>query len=141
MSAATLREQVRDRAGAACEYCQIPERLTVLSFQIDHIVALKHGGSNSLENLAFVCAHCNSYKGPNVAGVHPASKEITRLYNPRQDSWREHFQWNGEQLLGLTPVGDVTIAVLRINLPLRASVRAALIEEEIFPTARSTARP
>ena len=36
-------------------------------------------------------------------------------------------------MVGKTPVGTVTIDVLAINLPYRIALRAALIEEGIFP--------
>ena len=62
-----------------------------------------------------------------------ATNEIVPLFNPRQDRWVDQFAWNGPVLVGKTPVGTVTIAVLAINLPYRIALRAALIEEGIFP--------
>jgi hypothetical protein len=47
-----MQQQVREQAGSICEYCHLPEALTTLPFQIDHIIAEKHGGPTSLENLA-----------------------------------------------------------------------------------------
>ncbi len=44
-----------------------------------------------------------------------------------------NFAWNGSILVGKTPVGIVTIDVLAMNLPYRRALRAALIEEGIFP--------
>ena len=34
-----LRGQVAKRAAYCCEYCQLPEPLTALPFQIDHVIA------------------------------------------------------------------------------------------------------
>ncbi len=47
-----LQEAVRQRAQDRCEYCQFPARFARVPFQIDHIVAEKHGGPTTLENLA-----------------------------------------------------------------------------------------
>ncbi len=128
----TLREQIRQRAGSRCEYCQLPDDLVSTPFQIDHIIAEKHGGQTQLSNLAWSCIHCNSFKGPNIAGRDKETR-TARLFNPRQDSWSEHFEWDGPILRGTSPVGRVTMDVLRINLPYRVSVRSSLIKEGIFP--------
>ncbi len=128
-----LRQRVASRAQYRCEYCQLPEPLTALPFQIDHVIAEKHEGETSLENLAYACLHCNRFKGPNIAGWDRESKQTVRLFDPRQDRWSDHFEWEGSVLKGRTAIGRVTIAVLRINLPYRAAVRRSLIEEGRFP--------
>ena len=93
---------VRARARGFCEYCRFPERFADTPFQVDHIIAEKHRGQTEIGNLAYACFYCNSYKGPNLAGIDPETKEIIRLFNPRKDSWNYHFQWNGPVLTGLT---------------------------------------
>lgn len=47
-----LRRQVRDRAQGQCEYCRIHEEDVVFPHEADHIIAEKHGGPTTLENLA-----------------------------------------------------------------------------------------
>ena len=128
----TLRQQVAARATCQCEYCCMPERWASLPLQVDHIIAEKHNGETSLDNLAYACVHCNAFKGPNIAGRDPATKNIERLFNPRQDDWEEHFRWDGPTLEARTAIGRVTLAVLRINLPYRVAVRASLMEEGQF---------
>ena len=59
---AGLERFVRQRAQQRCEYCRIPAYLQWLHFQIDHVIAQKHGGETAAENLALACFHCNSYK-------------------------------------------------------------------------------
>ena len=59
--------------------------------------------------------------------------EVVRLFHPRQDRWQEHFAWEGPRLVGRTPVGQATIAVLAINASYRLEVRQALIAEGVFP--------
>ena len=88
---ARLRQTVRDRAESRCEFCHLPERIAELPFQIDHVIAEQHGGLTSEDNLAFACARCNRYKGPNLSGIDPESGTITHLFNPRIDNWSEHF--------------------------------------------------
>jgi hypothetical protein len=129
----TLREQVAVRAGRCCEYCHLPEHYTSLPFQLDHIIADKHEGETSLENLAYACIHCNAFKGPNIAGRDRQTGRTVRLFDPRRDRWDDHFRWDGPMLEGRTAIGRATIAVLRINLAYRVSVRASLMSEGFFP--------
>jgi 5-methylcytosine-specific restriction endonuclease McrA len=62
---------VWQRSGGRCEYCHFPADVSWLPFQIDHVISEKHGGPTSLENLALSCYYCNSFKGPNIAGIDP----------------------------------------------------------------------
>ena len=125
---AFLKQQAQDR----CEYCHFPIALAELAFQVDHIIARKHGGTNRPENLALACFYCNSYKGPNIAGIDPQTSEIVRLFHPRNDEWADHFAWSGAMLLGQTPVGRATIQVLAVNEPNAVAVRTALIREGVY---------
>lgn len=58
---------------------------------------------------------------------------MVRLFHPRQDSWPEHFEWNGAILVGRTPVGRATVELLAINHPDYVLLRESLIEEGVFP--------
>jgi hypothetical protein len=111
----------------------MPDQLETTPFQIDHIIARKHLGSSSEDNLALSCFYCNTHKGPNIAGVDPDTGEIVRLFNPRRDNWHVHFVWDGSVLTGRTAIGRTTIQVLRINDPEYVQVRKALIAEGTFP--------
>ena len=104
-----------------------------MPFEIDHIVAEKHGGQTESGNLALACCYCNRFKGPNLSGMDPVSSEIVRLFHPRLDRWYEHFAWSGLMLAGRTPIGRVTIQVLGLNLPGHIRLREALAEEGVFP--------
>lgn len=129
----SLVHQVWQRAVSICEYCQMPQQYDLLTFQIDHIIARKHHGTDELHNLALACYSCNNHKGPNVAGVDPETGEVVRLFHPRQDKWEEHFEWQGAELHGRTPVGRVTVDVLAVNLPYRIRLRRMLVLEGVFP--------
>jgi hypothetical protein len=123
-----LENLIWQRAGSRCEYCRFPAEHSFYPFQIDHIIAIKHDGPTVAENLALACYYSNSFKGPNIAGVDPVSRQIVPLYHPRQQVWSEHFAWNGPVLVGLTPSGRTTVRVLRINHPDAVAVRTLLIE-------------
>jgi hypothetical protein len=123
-----LIRQIWQRAKARCEYCQLLSAHHPAPFQIDHIIALQHGGPTAAENLALACIHCNRFKGPNIAGIDPQSGEIVRLFHPRRDIWAEHFVWNGPRLEARTPIGRATIALLLINHPELVTLRNTLQE-------------
>ena len=86
-----------------------------------------------MDNLALACFHCNTHKGPNIAGIDPESGDLVRLFHPREDQWDDHFRWQGPVLAGVSAVGRATIQVLAINAPGYAAVRQALREEGAFP--------
>ena len=46
-----LVELVWQRAQSRCEYCQLAQAHSVLTFEIDHIIARKHDGATVPENL------------------------------------------------------------------------------------------
>ena len=128
-----LEQQVRRRARGLCEYCRMPQSASKLTLPIDHIIARQHGGETVAENLALCCGRCNLSKGPNIAGLDPETKHLTRLYHPRKDKWVEHFRYEGAVMVGLTDVGRTTIAVLAMNQPHQRAVRQALMEEGVVP--------
>jgi hypothetical protein len=101
-------------------------------YQIDHIIARQHGGPTILENLALCCLECNLRKGPNIAGIDPRSGAIVPLFHPRKDQWAAHFRRDAGRILGLTPAGRATVAVLDLNRAPRVVVRQMLIDEGVI---------
>jgi hypothetical protein len=130
---AALARQVRERARHTCEYCLMPQARYPAPFQNDHIIADQHGGPTVLHNLALACLHCNSHKGPNIAGRDPRTGKLTPLFNPRRHKWARHFCWDGVQITGRTPVGRTTVAVLNMNDSFLVELREALLHEGLFP--------
>ena len=128
-------QAVRSRARGLCEYCHALQTFYPERFQIDHIIARQHRGETAMENLALCCLECNLRKGPNIASIDPQSLARVDLFHPRRDIWNEHFLWRLGLLVGVTPVGRATVALLDINRPPRLAVRLALIEEGVFPPA------
>ena len=86
---ASTRILVRSRAARRCEYCQLHERdLPLFPFDVEHIVARKHGGTDHSDNLAWSCHHCNLAKSSNLSGFDPETGRIAVLFHPRQQRGR-----------------------------------------------------
>jgi hypothetical protein len=128
-----LDVEVRERAGNRCEYCHMPQACSTLRLTVDHVVAVQHHGPSDAANLALACIACNRRKGPNLSGIDPETGAVTTLFNPRAQSWQQHFSWRGAILAGLTDQGRATIDVLAINSPQRTAVRLALMASGEFP--------
>jgi hypothetical protein len=123
------REAVRQRAGNRCEYCGLPQTAApFLAFHVEHIRARQHGGTDDLDNLALACPDCNAHKGPNITGIDPLSDDCVRLFNPRNDRWSDHFATDGPFIVGKTPIGRTTAALLDMNERERAEMRAELLQ-------------
>jgi HNH endonuclease len=120
---APLRRLVRVRADRNCEYCLAPERLCFQAHQVDHVIAEKHGGETSEDNLALSCIFCNRAKGSDIASIEPVTKSIVRLYNPRRENWISHFSLDGCLITPLTSIGRVTVKLLQMNAPDRVVER------------------
>jgi len=58
---------------------------------------------------------------------------LTPLFNPRRHRWARHFRWRGAYVIGRTPIGRVTVAVLNMNGEFLVRLRQALIEDRLFP--------
>ena len=128
------RAQVRKRASGRCEYCGVSEQYFLQEFQIEHVIPKCHRGTDEIENLAFACQRCNLHKGPNVAGLDPDSDELTRLFNPRTDTWDEHFKEESDgSLIGLTAIGRTTVYVLAMNAGNRVKLRGSLLRLRVEP--------
>ena len=87
-----LRKFVRQRGGNSCEYCRIPESMTFVPLEVDHIISLKRGGVSDETNLALSCSLCNKHKGSDIASIDHKTDTIVPLFHPRKDNWFDHFQ-------------------------------------------------
>lgn len=90
-----LRQTVRERAGGRCEYCLYPEEMSFLAFEVEHIVAEKHRGTTTADNLALACPYCNRFKGTDLGSLDPETGQLTPFFNPRAQRWAEHFRLDG----------------------------------------------
>jgi hypothetical protein len=128
-----LGRLVWERARHQCESCQMPQALSLLPFEIDHIIARQHRGKTVAGNLVLACAYDNGFKGPNIAGLDPRTGRLVRLFHPRRHHWQHHFRWDGPVLVGRSAIGRTTIEVLAMNHPLRVEHRRALVDAGLFP--------
>lgn len=85
------RNAVAERAGRCCEYCFSQELLSHDDFAVEHIRPRVEGGSDDLANLAWSCQGCNNRKFTAQEAIDPTTRRVASLYNPRSDSWRDHF--------------------------------------------------
>ena len=119
------RALVRTRAGNRCEYCLIHQDYAELSHHVEHIVAIKHGGSDDPSNLCLACERCNLFKGSDLSGFDSVTGLVERLFNPREQAWADHFELQGPLIVGRTPTGRATVPVLSMNAGQRLQLRGA----------------
>lgn len=124
---AVLRREVIARARNRCEYCGIPDDATLVSHEVDHVIAERHRGKTNRENLAYACFHCNRLKGSDLTSIDPQTGHIVRLYNPRTDQWGDHFHLQGATIEPLTAIGSTTAAFLEYNDPQLVALREELL--------------
>jgi len=142
---AALRRRVVGRADHLCEYCLIHENDTFFGCEVDHIVSVKHGGPTKADNLAYACLTCNRNKGSDVGSIVPplSSGVFCRFFNPRSDSWSEHFvldESDGVTIRPLTEVGEVTARIFAFNSAERLLERQALRAVGRYPTSEARRR-
>ncbi len=118
---------VRQRASYLCEYCHASEKWQYIPFTVDHVIPLSKGGTNSIENLALACFHCNRQKTDKVTAIDVDSSAEVALFNPRTDSWNKNFVWSVDvlRIIGLTPTGQATIIALAFNRERIINIRVA----------------
>jgi hypothetical protein len=124
-----IRLAVVARAGACCEYCRLHSMGQVGRFPVDHILPRSQGGRTVLANLALACPHCNARKWAFTDMNDPLTGEPVALFNPRTQTWSDHFRWSRSRasyVVGRTPCGRATIARLHMNHPDLLAVRRLL---------------
>jgi len=116
---ANLRQRVAETARFRCGYCLTSQRIIGPLLEIEHIIPEAHGGTSDEDNLFLACPICNSHKSQRMDAVDPASLSLVPLFNPRIESWAEHFEWleEGAVIRGKTSKGRATVAALNMNHP------------------------
>jgi hypothetical protein len=112
-------------AGHRCGYCQSDERLTGIPLSTEHLIPIAAGGQTVRENLWRSCRPCNEVEGTRTHASDPEAGELVPLFNPRSQTWSEHFRWSedGTVMLGLTAAARATIVALQLNRPMLVSAR------------------
>ncbi len=130
-----LRRRVADQAGHRCGYCRSSERITGLSLDIEHLIPRALGGPTIEENLWLACSACNTFKGHRISARDPEAGRMVRLFNPRKQSWEDHFAWvdSGTRIRSRTAVGQVTVRALRLNRSLLVRARRIWVGVGLHP--------
>jgi hypothetical protein len=111
----SVRRLVAERAKFCCEYCHFNEFDRFLTFEVDHVISIKHGGGNEFDNLAYICPHCNQHKGTDLTTFIDTYENIVLLFNPRKQLWEEHFYIENGLVVDKTTIGKATIKLLKMN--------------------------
>jgi hypothetical protein len=130
---AALRRLVIERAGEGCEYCGLAQTGQEATFHIDHVKPRVAGGPTTADNLALACVSCSLRKEARRSAPDPSTGRTVPLFHPRRQRWSRHFQWNGVQVIGLTPTGRATIEALKMNRPLILAIRREEAERGRHP--------
>jgi len=130
-----LRQQVRDRFSNRCAYCRTAERLTVATFEIEHITPRAAGGETVFENLCLACPTCNRCKADRTEAMDPTTNDKVNLFHPHRNAWADHFAWNDQvtEIVGLSAIGRATIVSLRMNRPQLVRLRRMWIAIDEYP--------
>jgi hypothetical protein len=114
-----VRRKVARAAADRCGYCLTSQHIVGPLLEIDHIIPESLGGTADESNLWLACPTCNGAKADRTESVDPESGENVGLFNPRLDSWSEHFEWveEGALISGRTAKGRATIIALNMNHP------------------------
>jgi HNH endonuclease len=126
---------VAARANRVCEYCDAPEIISNVAFEVDHTTPLSKGGTDDLENLALCCRICNLRKSDHTTAIDPLTQSTVPLFNPRQHTWSEHFAKSSTSpylIIGKTPIGRASIARLALNSSLQVRAREFWVSLGIF---------
>lgn len=130
---ASQRSRLARRAGHRCEYCLLHEDYAIKRHEPDHIIPRKHGGSDTDDNLAWACFHCNRYKSSEVGALDAETGELVPVFNPRRQVWADHFELDEARIKPLTAIGRVTVLVLQLNRTGRVEARMVLHQAGLYP--------
>lgn len=128
-----LRREIHQRALGRCEYCLLSQEDAFFPHEPDHVIAEKHRGATTTENLALACFDCNRFKGSDIASIDLETGNLVALFNPRTQEWKEHFSLAGGLIIALTPTASVTVRLLKLNLQARVEAREALTRRGRYP--------
>lgn len=130
-----LRRKVTEQAQHRCGYCLTVEHVVGYEMNVEHIVPEAAGGASDEDNLWLSCSKCNLHKADKTHEIDPETREKIELFNPRLQSWTEHFEWSEEKdiIIGKTPTGRATVVALHLNRSLLVTARRLWIKAGLHP--------
>jgi hypothetical protein len=132
------RRRIAEEALYRCGYCQTQEVVSGIPLTIEHIIPKAKGGNDDNENLWLSCRLCNEKKGMLLEASDPNTGETVPLFNPRTQTWPDHFMWSedGSRILPKTAIGRATVDMLSLNDELRVHARAIWVKAGYHPPGR-----
>lgn len=120
-----LDAEIRLDAKNRCGYCLGEQKYILAWLEIEHIYPRAKGGKTVKENLWLACPFCNTFKSSQTHGIDPQTKRKIPLFNPRTQSWKNHFEFDSDRatILGKTVCGRATVNTLNINYELALETR------------------
>jgi 5-methylcytosine-specific restriction endonuclease McrA len=99
------------------------------SYSLQNLGIKSLGGLTEEDNLWLACSLCNDHKGNRIVALDVLTDQIVPLFNPRRQSWSEHFAWTaeGDRIFGLTAIGRATVVALNLNRPTLVQARQAWV--------------
>ncbi len=130
-----LREKIIQTAKNRCGYCQTPQDLVPIPFEIEHILPKAAGATNDEENLWLSCGVCNSFKHAKTHAIDPETNLDTPIFNPRNQVWSKHFEFSKDktEILGKTACGRATVVALKLNNQRAVKMRKLWVSVGWFP--------
>jgi hypothetical protein len=130
-----IEEKLRQEAKNRCGYCLNPQELLPFKLEIEHLFPIALGGETVEENLWLACRECNAHKSKKIKSVDFLTGKLVKLFNPRTQIWKEHFEFskNQTETIGKTPCGRATVESLQMNNFYQKTARSAWISTGKFP--------
>ncbi len=106
--------------------------------QTMHIEHINPAGGDHLDNLCLACPNCNLSKASAVTAVDLDTGEEMPLFNPRNQQWNEHFEWdaNYAAIRGITSVSRATVSRLKINRSRIVLARKRWVQAGLHPVTK-----
>ena len=80
-----------------------------------NIVSRKYGGSSDRVTLAWACIRYSACKVSDVSSIDANTGALVALFHARSQRWCGHFELRDHIVVPFTPVGAVSVRVLRLN--------------------------
>lgn len=93
-----VQKEVFQRSKGYCEYCLLPASFSPNAFNFEHIIPVSKNGLTTILNIAYSCGGCNAYKNDKTESIDPLTMRHAPLYNPITQQWKQHFEWNEDDL-------------------------------------------
>ena len=119
----------------AANIAALRSRFLTLAFEVEHIQPRSAGGDDSSDNLALACESCNLFKSDATTGWDEVEARQVPFFHPRRDRWEEHLAFDSDtaEVLGVTAIGRVTIARLKINSAFQIRARRQWMRLGLYP--------